>query len=57
MIAEDVSDWFELDRESPYMLLVAQVKKELQRPMTEEQEALFGIEKLNVSRSAIPAVG
>lgn len=56
VLAEDVSDWFELDREGPYMLLVAQVKKELQRPMTEEQEALFGIEKLNVSRSAIPAV-
>ena len=56
VVAEDVSDWFELDRESPYMLLVAQVKKELQRPMTEEQEALFGIDKLNISRSAIPAV-
>ncbi len=56
VLAEDVSDWFELDRESPYMLLVAAVKKAWQRPMTIEQEALFGIEKLNVPRSAIPAV-
>ena len=56
VLAEDVSNWFELDRESPYMLMVAGVKKEWQRPMTEEQEALFGIEKLNVPRSSIPAV-
>ncbi len=56
VLAEDVSDWFELDRESPYMLLVAAVKKVWQRPMTTEQEALFGIEKLNVPRSTIPAV-
>lgn len=56
VLYEDVSDWFELDCESPYMLLVAEVKKELQRPMTQQQEQLFGIEKLNVPRSSIPAV-
>ncbi|NEQ12534.1 MAG: carbamoyltransferase [Moorea sp. SIO1G6] len=56
VLAEDVSDWFELDRESPYMLLVAEVKQELQRSMTEEEKGLFGIEKLNVPRSTIPAV-
>jgi carbamoyltransferase len=56
ILAEDVADWFEIDRESPYMLLVAEVKKELQIPMTQEQEALFGIDKLNIPRSKIPAV-
>lgn len=56
VLAEKVSDWFELDRESPYMLLVAEVKKEKQFPMTEEQKKLWGIEKLNVVRSEIPAV-
>ena len=56
VIAERVSDYFELDRESPYMLLVAQVKKELQKEMTPEEKNLFGIEKLNIVRSDIPAV-
>jgi carbamoyltransferase len=56
VLAEKVSDWFELDRESPYMLLVAEVKKEKQFPMTEEQKKLWGIEKLNIVRSEIPAV-
>lgn len=56
VLAEDVSEWFDLDRESPYMLLVAQVKQELQIPMTAEHEGLFGIEKLNIPRSSIPAV-
>ncbi|MDF1612461.1 carbamoyltransferase [Melioribacteraceae bacterium 09-Me] len=56
VLAEKVSEWFELDRESPYMLLVADVKKEKQFPMTEEQKNLWGIEKLNVVRSEIPAV-
>lgn len=56
VLAEKVSDWFELDRESPYMLLVADVKKEKQFPMTDEQKNLWGIEKLNVVRSEIPAV-
>jgi carbamoyltransferase len=56
ILREDVSDWFELDVDSPYMLLVAPVKKERQRPMTQAEEALFGIDKLNVARSEIPAV-
>ena len=53
---EDVSDWFELDGASPYMLLVADVAKNRQKKMTEEQSALFGIERLNIVRSEIPAV-
>jgi carbamoyltransferase len=55
-LAEHVADWFELDEDSPYMLLVADVRKELRREMTPEEDALFGIDKLNVPRSAIPAV-
>jgi len=54
--AEDVSDWFDLDRESPYMLLVADVKESRRRQMTAEEQKLFGIDKLNVPRSEIPAV-
>jgi carbamoyltransferase len=54
--AENISEYFELDRESPYMLLVANVKKEKQVPMSEEQNSYFGLEKLNVSRSEVPAV-
>jgi len=53
-LAEDVSELFELDRPSPYMLLVAPVKEERQLPMPDED--LFGIDKLNVPRSDIPAV-
>jgi carbamoyltransferase len=56
VLCEDVSDWFELDADSPYMLLVADVKRERRRRMTNEEEALFGIDKLNVARSDIPAV-
>ncbi|MDV7340841.1 carbamoyltransferase [Terasakiella sp. A23] len=56
VLAEDVSDWFQLEGESPYMLMVADVHKDKQKEMTAEQEALFGIEKLNVPRSDIPAV-
>ncbi|MGL5061774.1 MAG: carbamoyltransferase family protein [Microcoleus sp.] len=56
VLAERVADYFELDRSSPYMLLVAPVKSSLRIPMTEEQEQLFGIEKLNVPRSEIPAI-
>ena len=55
-LVEDVSDWFDMDHISPYMLMVADVKKERQRSMTPEEQALFGIEKLNVPRSEIPAV-
>jgi carbamoyltransferase len=54
--AESVSDWFEIDRKSPYMLLVAPVKRDKRKAMTEEQEKLFGIDKLNVPRSELPAV-
>ena len=54
--AERVADYFELDRSSPYMLLVAPVKETIRIPMSEKQQALFGIEKLNVPRSRIPAV-
>ena len=53
---EDVAEWFELDDDSPYMLLVADVVADKRRAMTEEEEALFGIDKLNVVRSTIPAV-
>ena len=53
---ENLSDWFELNHDSPYMLLVANVKKELRRKMTDQEKNLFGIDKLNVSRSSIPAV-
>jgi len=56
VLREDVSEWFDLDADSPYMLLVAPVTRSRQIGMTPEQEALFGIEKLNVPRSTIPAV-
>ena len=55
-IREDVAEYFELDEESPYMLLVAPVKEERCIPMTDEAQKLFGIEKLNQPRSDIPAV-
>ncbi|MFQ5547409.1 MAG: carbamoyltransferase [Woeseia sp.] len=56
VLAERVSDWFEFERESPYMLMVADVVEDKRIAMTPEQQALFGIEKLNVPRSEIPAV-
>ncbi len=56
VLREDVADWFDLDDDSPYMLLVANVAKKRQRAMTFAEEKLFGIEKLNVIRSEIPAV-
>jgi carbamoyltransferase len=56
VIRERVADFFELDCDSPYMLLVAPVRPELRIPMTEEQSRLFGIDKLHVPRSTIPAV-
>lgn len=56
VLREDVADWFELDGDSPYMLLVADVVKGRRRAMTAEEEKLFGIAKLNVPRSDIPAV-
>jgi carbamoyltransferase len=56
VLAEDVSGYFILDKPSPYMLIVAPVREELRVPMTAEQEQLFGIEKLNIRRSDIPAI-
>lgn len=55
-LSERAQDYFELDTESPYMLLVAPVKHERRVPLSPEQETLFGIEKLNVPRSDIPAI-
>lgn len=56
VLAEDVADWFDYDRESPYMLMVADVREDRRIAMTSGQEALFGIDKLNVPRSDIPAI-
>jgi carbamoyltransferase len=56
VLREKVADWFEMDCDSPYMLLVAPVVKERRRQMSDEQQALWGIDKLNVVRSDIPAV-
>jgi carbamoyltransferase len=55
-LGEDAADWFEIDVASPYMLLVAGVRKDLRRTMTEEEQRLFGIDKLRVVRSSIAAV-
>ena len=56
VLREHVADWFDLDADSPYMLLVADVVEQRRKSLTPEQEALFGIEKLKVPRSEIPAV-
>ena len=56
VLREDVADWFEMDADSPYMLMVADVVESRRRDMTETEKALFGIDKLNVPRSDIPAV-
>lgn len=56
VLADKVSEYFEMNAESPYMLLVADVKKERQKQMTDTEKKLFGIEKLNVLRSDIPAI-
>jgi carbamoyltransferase len=56
VLAEEVSTYFELDRPSPYMLLVAPVKEDIRKAMTAEQQQLFGLEKLHLVRSDIPAV-
>ena len=56
VLREDVGKWFEMDCDSPYMLLVANIAKKHRREMTKEEDALFGIEKLNVPRSALPAI-
>ena len=56
ILFEKVSEWFEINSASPYMLLVADVKKSKQLKMTDEQKNLFGIDKLNIKRSSIPSV-
>ena len=56
ILREDLSEWFEINEDSPYMLIVANIKKNKTIKMTEDQKKLFGIEKLNIKRSQIPAV-
>ncbi len=56
VIREDVTEWFELNSDSPYMLIVADVVSQRRRSMSEHEDTLFGIQKLNVPRSEIPAV-
>ena len=56
VLGERAGDYFDLNAKSPYMLIVAPVKEERRIPMTEEQKQLFGIEKLNVPRSELPAI-
>jgi carbamoyltransferase len=56
ILREDLSEWFDMSVDSPYMLLVAQINSEKKIEMTEQQKKLFGIDKLNIKRSEIPAV-
>jgi len=56
VLREDLGQWFEHYTDSPYMLLVADVQKDKRRAMTSEEEGLFGIEKLNITRSSVPAI-
>jgi len=56
VLREDLKDWFDLDSNSPYMLLVSDVKENLKIPISDRDQKLFGIEKLNIKRSSIPAV-
>ena len=56
VLREDLNQWFDLDYDSPYMLLVSEIKKEKQIEMSEEEKKLFGIQKLNIKRSSIPAI-
>jgi carbamoyltransferase len=56
VLANRVSEFFELDRPSPYMLIVAPLQEDLRVPLTEEQQKLFGIERLNLKRSELPAI-
>ena len=56
VLREDVGEWFEHEADSPYMLLVADVKKDKSRVMTDKENSLFGIDKLNVIRSSVPAI-
>ena len=56
VLREDVNEWFEIDYDSPYMLLVSDIKKEKQINMSENDKKLFGIDKLNIKRSSVPAI-
>ena len=56
VLREDVGEWFEHDTDSPYMLIASNVKADKRRTMTEKEKALFGIDKLNVLRSSVPAI-
>ena len=56
VLREDLSDWFDLDYDSPYMLFVADVKKNIRCELKPNEQKLFGIEKLNIARSKIPAI-
>ncbi len=56
ILREDVHNWFDINEDSPYMLLVSQIMKDKQKKMTDEENELFGIEKINIKRSEIPAV-
>ena len=56
ILKEEVNNWFELKEESPYMLIVAEVKKSIQKKMTANEKKLFGIDKLNIKRSSIPVI-
>lgn len=56
VLRNDMTEWFDLDYDSPYMLLVETVREDKQRKMTKYEEGLFGIEKLNIKRSELPAI-
>ena len=56
VLSEHINEWFEHDTDSPYMLLVADVREDKRREMSPEEEALFGIDKLNIPRSSVPAI-
>lgn len=56
VLREDVGRYFEIEMDSPYMLLVDMVRPEIRREMTEDEQTLFGIDKLNVTRSELPAI-
>ena len=56
ILEEYISEYFDIDRPSPYMLLVADVNKKIQLPMTEKQKSYFGLKKLNIARSKVPAI-
>ena len=56
VLKEDISEWFDQEKDSPYMLLVSNVKKDKRRSMTKTEMDLFGIQKLNIPRSSVPAI-